>query len=205
MSVLTNLWSMSFFVGLVCGFLLNRAYCLLHTLWLNRYRPLPSGRRRSLLDSISVNPRAIAALIGISVAFWSVYQTQANANENARIAAETRVFAIAVKQCQEQLIGAIIGSREITTDNDRLSVMERDLLAETQRIGGEWVGGLLSPPADIARLDVNDPVRVQYNTGVTRWYFQRLGELNRAIDAVQDEQAANAQSRPALPDPDCGE
>lgn len=199
-----SLVSWSLLVGFVLGFVANRAFHLLRVFWLERCRPLPDGRHRSKWDAVAVDPRWFAALVAVAFLGWSVFQTQDNATDNARIASDAKTFAAQVQKCQADLIASIIGSRKISADNDRLSQAERDLLAEGSRLSREWLGSLLLPPPDIARLTANDPERQKYTLDRTRTYFDQVGDVNRRIDAVHDEQQRNERERPALPDPQCG-
>jgi hypothetical protein len=213
----TNLWSWSFLAGLVAGFVLNRAYCLAKTCWLERHRPLPDGRHRSKWRALSIDRRYVIGLLAIAFLGWSVITTSDNAADNKRNAEQAAAFAERVKNCQSQLIAAINASRQVTaenekisSDNDRLSREERSLLADGQRALVEWVGNLVNPSdPNVRNLDVNDPVRQQYGIDVSRAFFERAGRLNERIVAIHDEQdrndAARPAARPPLPDPDCGE
>jgi hypothetical protein len=203
-SILGNLISLQFAIGFVSGFVLSRLWCVYKAVREDKRNPLPDGRHRSKWSAMSIDARALAIPLGVTFLAWSVFQTQANATDNARIAADAKTFAEQVQRCQAELISSIVGSRRISSDNDRLSQAERDLLAEGSRLGQEWIGSLLLPPPDIARLTANDPVRQQYNIDRTRIYFDRAGEINRGLDAIHTEQQRNERSRPPLPDPRCG-
>lgn len=216
MSILTNLMSWSFGIGLLAGFLLSRAWELVKVCRADKRNPLPDGRRQSKWKALQIDPRWLAGAIGVTFLFWSVYTTQGNTNDNRENAAEATAFAARVQQCQAQLITAIRDSRTVTAqieklaaDNDRLSQEERKLLADGQVLLVQWVGKLLDPqdPA-VKDLAPNNPVRQQYNVDVTRGFFNRAAEINTRIMAIHDEQDRNDASpppaRPALPDPDCG-
>lgn len=196
MNVLDNLWTWQFLAGVIVGFVLSRAWCVVKVVWLDRIQPLPGGRHRSKWNAVAVDARWVAGAIGALFMVWSVVTTQQNADENQRIAAS-------VQRCNAELIAAINGSREVTTDNDRLSQAERDLLAEGSRLGREWLGSLLDPPPDVDRLAPADPARQRYIVERTRIYFDQIGDVNRGISAVHAEQLRNQESRPALPDPSC--
>lgn len=204
MSVFANLLSWSFVVGVVAGFALSRIWCVLKLFRLDRTDPLPNGRRRPKLEALAIDRRYLAGAVAVAFLSWSVLQTEANAEENARIAAGARDFAAAVQKCNAELIAAITGSRQITADNDRLSKEERALLADGQRASREWVGALLQPPADVAALPEGSAERIRYEIETTRNYFARIGRIQARIDAVHDEQNRNERERPALPDPQCG-
>ncbi|WP_431231463.1 hypothetical protein ACQ856_18045 [Mycolicibacterium psychrotolerans] len=180
-SVVANLFtSWTFWVGLLVGFVLSRAWCGLKA-W-RHHRPVR--------PALTVDMRHVGALLGVAFMVWSVVQTNANADESHQIAAEAQRFAAETRQCQQVLITAIRQSRQITTENDAESEAQRDALAG-------WLRALLNPPPEIARLDGADPARQQYAIGVTE-------RTNAAIDASQDRQRQNEARRAPLPDPDCG-
>lgn len=189
-SVVANLISWPFVVGLVVGFVLDRGYHVLRVCWLDRFRPLPDGNRRSRVDAARVDPRAGAAIVMIFLVGWSVFKTQENTDEAARITADARAFAAETRQCQKVLIQSITASRAITREYNAQSEDQLTALAG-------WLRTLLNPPPEMARLDGSDPVRQQWAIDVTAGYF-------RHIQQSQIEQAATDAKRPALPNPDCG-
>ncbi|QFG06035.1 hypothetical protein KDW75_gp33 [Mycobacterium phage Mercurio] len=199
MSIFTNLWSWSFLVGLIAGFVLNRAIALVRVCALDKRKPLPDGKRRSKWAALSIDRRWLVGLIAVAFLGWSVITTSANAEENkalaeenARLSAEAAAFAERVQRCQAALITAIQGSRDVTTQNDRLSIEERRLLADGQRVVMEFAGQLLDPvPPDEQRERV-------------RLLFERLAGNQALIDAKEREQAQNERDRPPLPAPSCG-
>ncbi|QFG09985.1 hypothetical protein KDW74_gp31 [Mycobacterium phage Antsirabe] len=216
-SAFTNLFSWSLVVGIVIGFALSRLWCFAKTCWLNRHRPLPDGRKRSPIHAaLAIDRRWIIGTIAVAFLSWSVYTTSDNAADNQRNAEQAAAFAERVQDCQAELIQAIVASRRVTAenekisaDNDRLSREERALLADGQRYLVEWIGDLIQPRDQAVRnLDVNDPVRQRYGLDVSRVFFERAGKLNERIEAIHAEQDANdaarPKDRPALPDPDCG-
>ena len=207
MSIFTNLWSWSFLAGLVAGFVLNRAWCLAKTCWLERHRPLPDGRHRSKWQAISFDRRWLVRLLAVAFLGWSVITTSTNASDVTALSERTR-------DCQSRLILAIRDSRGVTAENerisaenDRLSQEERELLADLGRYQAEWLGRILDPPAEVKALERGSPVRERYNLDVTRGFFNRAAEVNKRIEAIHAEQDQNERdrpkSRPALPDPEC--
>lgn len=199
MSIFTNLWSWSFAVGLVLGFVANRVYVLAHTVYLDRTDPLPGGCKRSKWRAVAIDPRFVVGLIAVAFLGWSIttQSRQADevrqlAQENVRISLEAKAFADRVQKCNAALIAAVQGSRAVTSDNDRLSAEERRLLADGQRLTVNFAGQLLeevSPTEQRTRI---------------RQFFQRLVANQALIDAKEREQTENEARRPALPDPDCG-
>lgn len=207
MSIFTNLWSWSFLAGLVAGFLLNRAWMLAKTCWLNKHRPLSGGRQRSKWVAVSFDRRWLIRLLAVAFLGWSVITTSTNASDVTALSERTR-------DCQAALIVAIRDSRGVTAanerisaDNDRLSKEERQLLADLARYQSEWLGRILDPPPEVKALERGSPIRERYNLDVTRGFFNRAAEVNRRIDAIHAEQDQNERDRPKscppLPDPEC--
>lgn len=166
MSIFTNLWSSPFLAGLIAGFVLNRAYCLAKTCWLERHRPLPDGRKRSKWRALSFDRRWLVGLLAVAFLGWSVITTSENASDVSNLSRR-------VADCQARLIVAITDSRKVTAenekisaDNDRLSQEERKLLADLARYQAEWLGRILDPPAEVKALERGSPVRERYNLDV---------------------------------------
>lgn len=218
MGILSNLISWGTLIGFVLGFLTSRAWQLVKVCRLDKRRPLPDGRHRSKWEAIAVDPRYAAGAMGVVFLVWSVVQTQANADRTESIASEAAATSQRTNECFGRLIEAIVDSRRVTaqidqisTANDRLSQEERALLADLLRYQAEWLGRILDPPAEVDRLERDDPVREHYVLDVTRGFFNRAGEVNKRIDRIHVEQAENDRARPtprpaprpALPDPDC--
>ena len=189
MSIVTNLLSWSFAIGLVLGFLLSRIWELVKVCRLDKAKPLPDGKRRSKWRAVSIDPRYFTGLIAVCFLSWSEFTTQANADNNTRIAAEAKQFAAETRQCQKVLIVAINEGRAVTTEYNRESEEQRASLAN-------WLRTLLQPP-NIARLAPNDPVRQQWAFDVTTLYFNTIEESAR-------KQAVTDANRPPLPGLDCG-
>ncbi|AHJ86581.1 hypothetical protein Jolie2_31 [Mycobacterium phage Jolie2] len=205
--VFTNLWSWSLVVGIVLGFVLSKLWCVAKTYWLDRNRPLPDGRKRSVRRALAIDRRWLVGLLAVMFLGWSVVTTSQNASDVKTLSERTR-------DCQTRLIEAIGDSRKvtaenerITAENDRLSKEERALLADLARYQSDWLGRILDPPDEVDRLDRGDPVRARYVIDVTRGFFNRAGEINERIEAIHAEQDRNDRDRPkvrpALPDPQC--
>jgi hypothetical protein len=203
--IFQNLVSWSLVIGFVIGFLADRTYHLLRACWLDKHRPRADGKPRSKWQAIAVDPRALAAVVAILFLGWSVYQTQANTNGLAHSAEDAHAFADRVQDCQQQLIEAIALSRELSADNDRLSLEERSLLADVARLQATWIGQLIDPPGDLKNLDPNAPARQTYGIAVSRDFFTKAGHINDRIEAIHDERNRNDRSRPPLPAPNCGD
>lgn len=215
--VLSNLLSWSLVVGIVIGFVLSKVTQLARVCWEEKHHPLPDGRKRSKWRVPATDRRWLIGMIAVAFLSWSVYTTNENDQANERNASEAAAFAARVQDCQKQLIEAINASRAVTAanekisaDNDRLSQNERRLLAELAKAQSEWLGQLIAPSDPrIAAMDPNDPAREEYGFAVSRTFFAKAGDINRQIDGIHRQQAENdaarSTSRPALPEPDCGE
>lgn len=188
--VLSHLVSWSFGIGLLAGFLLSRLWEVVKVCWLDRRKPLPDGRKRSKWQAVQIDPRWLSGLIAVSFLTWSVITTNSNAANVTKVAEDAKAFAAETRHCQKVLIVAINAGRAITTEYNGQSQEQRNALAN-------WLRTLLDPPADIARLPGDDPVRQRWAIDVTSEYFNHIEQL-------QKEQAATDASRPPLPDPDCG-
>ena len=203
--MIDNLLNWSLVIGFVIGFALNRAAAVVKAFVEDRRHPLADGRHRSKRKALAIDQRAIGVLLMLGFIGWSVFATQQNMTNQKAAAADAKAFAERTQDCQTALIEAIVKSREVSADNDRLSREERALLAELGRRQAGWIGKLLEPPANIKPLEPTDPIRRQYETDVTRAFFVRVGEINTRIDAIHAEQERNDAERPALPDPHCGD
>ncbi len=214
---LSNLLSWSLVVGIVIGFALSKALAIARVCWEDKHEPLPDGRRRSRLAALRIDRRWLIGMLAVSFLSWSVYTTNENDQANERNAEQAAAFAARVQDCQRQLVEAINASRAVTAENERISAEndrlpreERTLLADGQRRLVEWIGDLLNPQdPNVRNRTTADPVRQQYNLDRTRQFFDAAGALNDRIVKIHETQDQNERdrpkSRPALPDPNCGE
>ena len=186
-NALSNLLSISTAVGFVLGFLASRLWCV-YKYWRVEHKHAPP--HHYWREGFRVDARPLAGLIGLVFVGWSVFTTQANSNEQQRLANEATAFAAKVQECQQQLIGAINGSRAITTDNDEIDSRIR---GAQQR----WLAALVAPPPPLDKMPTNAPERQAYGLTVTINY-------QKEVDNLEAERRANAASRPELPPPDCG-
>lgn len=101
-------------------------------------------------------------------------------------------LATEVARCQQEFNQALRVRGEITQENDRLSIRQREALAN-------WLNGLIFPPPPYDTMDPNDPRRVKYGLGITL-------EADRIIKSAQYEQRQNdfKRSQNPYPDPTCG-
>lgn len=104
------------------------------------------------------------------------------------IAAQTQQNADCVREFNQ-----VLRERSaVTSENDRISIYQRELVYQ-------WMHHLIFPPPDIAKLDINDPVRQQ-------WAVQLTVETDKKFSASIAEQRENEAKRAAnpLPPPTCG-
>jgi hypothetical protein len=144
-----------------------------------------------------VNWRYLGIALGIAVMLFISIQTQVAYNIAAQTAQDT-------KACQAEFQAAIKGSREVTTENDELSVKQRNLLAEKDRAETEMWLRLLDPPYPIAELEASDPQRQSYGLQVVREYATKASEIDAQVRLISQRQVELQESRPALPEPTCG-
>lgn len=182
--------SLGFLVGVVFGATGYWAACRLSDRWHNRR----TGEHRQ------TRIKSTWAAGGLLLIFmsWSMGST-ARADENARtalirneaVAADAKAFAESTRRCQAQLLGALTYNRQVTTDNDDLSL--RRFVAVVA-----WFHDLILPPDPaIAELEQNDPKRSQ-------WAIARTEQAEREIQALIDEQQTNNNRRAPYPPPNCG-
>lgn len=144
-----------------------------------------------------INWRYVGIILGLCVMTFTSIQTNVAYNLAAKTAVET-------KECAKVFQEALIKSRDITTVNDKLSVDQRNLLAEKDRLETEFWMKVLAPPEPIGSMDINDPVRQTYGLAVLKEYTVASAKLESKIQDITDQQIKLAESRPPLPDPTCG-
>lgn len=101
-------------------------------------------------------------------------------------------LASEVARCQTEFNTALRVRGEITQDNDRLSLIQREALAN-------WIHDLIFPPPPYDKMDVTDRNR-------QAWATFRTVEADRTIRHAQEEQQQNDKERSEhpYPDPTCG-
>jgi hypothetical protein len=129
---------------------------------------------------------------------WSMVSTaEADRNSDAAlaraelVAADAKAFAEQTRRCQAELLGALAYNNGVRVENDDLSLGRFVAVVA-------WFHDLILPsdPA-IAKLEQNDPRRVQ-------WAIGRTQQAEREIQALIDQQRDNDKRRAPYPPPDCG-
>ena len=183
---ITNLCTWRFAFGVLVGAVGQRAATWCWHRWQDRRNPLPGGRRRRMpaLSRVWVAGAAVVAVLA-----YQIVQAQ-------RLAT-----------CQQQFADALVDRASISVENDRLSLAQRELLAENQRAEAHWISELLHPsdPA-VAALPLDDPRRQEWGLAVSNQFFSLAASLADKIAAISAEQLTNDRQRAAarIPDPTCG-
>ncbi|AGU91937.1 hypothetical protein ADAWI_15 [Mycobacterium phage Adawi] len=195
-AVLELIYSFPFVSGLLVGIAAQRVYAHAMCRYENVHHPLPGGRRHHV---VGINRMWLAGLVLVATLGYVLLQT-------GQTEAKYRGLARDVAQCQTEFNAALKARSQITADNDRLSVKQRDLLTEMGDAASTLVDRQLNPPDAIAGLEINDPRRLAWNEDVTRVYFQRVTKLRAEIAQVHDEQVKLQEDRAKhpLPEPTCG-
>lgn len=202
MNILAGIFSWPFGIGVLIGLSLDRAWRYAYTGWLNQHHPLPDGQKRR---PPRFNFTALGVTIAVAVILFSVYKIQDTSNTTQRIIADARAFSAQVQDCQRQLIEAIKGGRQVSAENDALSVQQRDLFAAKDDAETNMWRALLTPPDPaIAQLDTADPRRQHYSLDVLARYTKDAADIDRKIRGISDRQTDLLASRPPLPEPTCG-
>ncbi|AHN84132.1 hypothetical protein SEA_HAMISH_17 [Mycobacterium phage Hamish] len=194
-SVLEVVYSLPFAVGLLCGILGQRAYCYGRAWYKDRNDPLPNGRHRTVAGISKV---WVGGLIAVGSLGYVLYQAEAARLDTVSLAEHTQ-------ECTSDLIASVSRGRQISTENDRLSIAHRDKLTELAQVQSVWLGRILDPPPHIAAMPADDPRRDGYFKTITQFYKVRTDELRADIDKIREEQAKliGDRERNPLPDPRC--
>jgi hypothetical protein len=111
-----------------------------------------------------------------------------------------------MRRCQIEFNAALVARSKITTENDRLSREQRDLLAENAEAQATWVTRIVELPPEIRDLPDGDPRLTQYGRTVTRIWAQRTAQINERIRqiAVRQLELDKQRADNPLPEPSCG-
>ncbi|QEA10798.1 hypothetical protein [Mycobacterium phage Weirdo19] len=181
---MTDLFSVRFGIGVLVGIALQRVWAYAEARYQDRRAPLPGGPRRIG----GLNRVWVVGAVAFAVFAYSVVETQRLAD------------------CQAEF-GKVLAQRSaITTENDRLSREQRDLLADFAEQEALWLADLLNPPGELADLDNSHPAYRSYERARTRQFIETTASVRERIEAISAEQAANVEERASnpIPDPTCG-
>jgi hypothetical protein len=163
--IIGNLITWRFGIGVLVGAIGQRVVCWIWHRIEDRRHPLPDGKRRKLagLSRTWLIGAAVVTVLG-----YQLYVTQDLA------------------RCQQEFGAATARRSQIGAENDRLSLDQRELLADairlvaqSERDGAEWLTLIIHPtdPA-VAELDINDPVRQRWSVNVTIKHFTDADRIN---------------------------
>lgn len=189
MNILSTIYSMAFLIGAVAGAVLMRCAQYGQCKWLDQHHPLPDGRKRR---PPVINRSWVGGLMAVGTLGYVLLQVGQT---------ESRYEGLAdrLDSCQVGLTDAINARADITSQNDALSVRQRDLLTELDDASGIWINRLINPPADIAALDLRDPRRASWSFDVTRVYYERASKLRAEIATLRAEATRLTEERSAHP------
>lgn len=194
-NALAVVYSLPFVAGAVAGAGLMKLYQWHHCRHLDKLHPLPGGRKRRVPG---ISQQWWGGLVAIAVLGYVLLQVNQTEASYKKLAAR-------IEACQTGLASAINVRADISTQNDALSVQQRDLLTELDDASGTWINRLINPPPDIAALDLNDPRRQAWGFDVTRVYYERATKLRQRISEIREEQSqlAEERNRRPMPAPSC--
>lgn len=196
--LLATVYSPAFIIGLLAGIVGQRIYCWQRAKWMDRHHPNADGSAHPIggLDRMW-----IGGLVALAILGYVLLQAQETHNDTVALSERTL-------QCQADLIRFIERSRDISAQNDELSVRQRKLFADLDELQGVWLTRVVSPDnPEIAALDVEDPRREAWAFDVTIVYNERAAKVRAEVRAITEEQDRLADERQAneLPDPRCGQ
>ncbi|UJQ86542.1 membrane protein [Mycobacterium phage PenguinLover67] len=195
-NVLETLYSLPFVAGLLAGIIGMKAWQYIQCRIADRRHPLPGGSHR---HTPPISRVYVAGLLVIAVTGYVLLQTGQTERHYKSLAQN-------VANCQREFNEALRERAEISNQNDKLSIEQRDLLAKSLDAGSEWVNQLIILPPDLADLPRTSPRVEQYGIDVTRAYYDRIGRYRERINEISAEQQRLADQRAAnpLPEPNCG-
>ncbi len=182
---LADLFTLRFGIGVLVGIVLQRLAAFAEARYQDHRFPLPAGRRRRIGTLSKV---WVVGAVAVTVFAYSLVEMQRLAD------------------CQAEF-GRVVAERSaITTENDRLSREQRDLLATFAEQESLWLADLLDPPPHIDGLPADNPLRQGYTVDRTRLFFDTAAGIRARIAAISRAQEDHAQQRARnpIPDPTCG-
>lgn len=194
--VLELIYSFPFATGLLVGVAAQRVYSHAVVKYQDAHHPLPSGRRRYVPGISRVWLAGLLLLATLGYVLLQTGQTEA----------KYRGLARNMYDCQREFNQALKDRSRTTTENDRISMEQRDLFTALDDAAGTLVNRQLNPPPEIAALPMDSARRLAWNEDVARVYYERTMKVRGQIAALRDEQTRLQQERAAhpLPEPTCG-
>jgi hypothetical protein len=149
-------------------------------------------RRWLKIEMTPINWNNMGIIAGVSaMVFVAVQNTQLSAD---------------VKECQREFNTSISNVRRINTENDDLSIQQRQWFLEKDEVEAQMWMDLINPPPSIAQLEVNNPIRQQYGIDVVAKSTAKANKYAQLIKSSQMRQEQLKKDREAhpLPSPTCG-
>lgn len=193
-NVLGIIYSMPFFTGALAGMLIMRLYQRHQCKVADRLDPKVKHYTPGL------NRAWLGYALSLGVVGWVLLQV--NSTEN-----HYRQLATNVATCQREFNTALKARAAISTENDRLSREQRNLLAEFTVAESTWIDRIINLPPEIKDLERDDPRVQDYGQTVTRIYYERSARINAQISMIAARQVKLDQDRAdhPLPEPTCGQ
>lgn len=204
-NVLEPVTSVAFVVGFVLGALATwgcyRAADDIH----NRRT---GDRRRTRIKATW----AAGGLLAVFIAWSSVstWQSGIKADEALHraeaVAADAVTIANNQRECFRQFTEALSNRAVINAQDTELRQKYDELSADQRDALAAWLKELLEPPADMAALDSDDPVRADWAAAVTRKYLAQIetAQAQQRVLAARAEELANERAAHPYPEPTCG-
>lgn len=98
--------------------------------------------------------------------------------------------------CQHEFNVALKARGNINDENDQLSLVQRNALAD-------WFRNILYPPPEIQAIQDSDPNFLS-NPAYLQWHNQNATTYYNIIAEAQRKQKENDERRPEYPEPSCG-
>lgn len=167
--------ALAFAAGIITTFIWQHSKCW----WMHHRGKWPASR----------HPRFNTVWLGILLSIVAFAWITFKSNTTQSIAEET---AREVQACQEEFNEALTARSNLSTENDRLSLAQREAIIE-------WVHGLVLPPPEVAQFPWGSPERDSY-------IRDRTIRLDAFFRVSQEEQRRNDAERAQnpLPEPTCG-
>lgn len=197
MHVLSILYSLPFLLGAIVGAVGMRLYQRHQCRKADHRHPLPNGRKHRMPG---INHMWAGGLLTLAVLGYVLLQVEQTEQHYRELGDEMR-------RCQVEFHTALVARSAITTENDRLSREQRDLLVNSEKAEAEWISQIIDLPPEIASLPDNDPRIQQYGQVITRVYRERIDKINTRLAEISEHQRQLAQKRAEnpLPEPSCGQ
>jgi hypothetical protein len=194
--VLETVYSGPFLVGAVCGAGLWMLYCRQKARYLDKYDPLPDGKRHAISR---MSRQWIAGLCAAMSLGYVLLATDRAERNTARLNAE-------VTACWTETYQQIRTQVRINAENDTIIRKQQELQRDYDRATSDWLKALIQPPGNLANLPTTDPRRQQYGIDITGRYQLRLNDLGAQADdltAQRDRLDKEREAHP-LPEARCG-